>query len=163
MRQLLVLIVLLFTATIAHALEIVPYTPEKLQALQKSGQAHALHFHASWCGTCLEQERALERLERRTALGLLIVQALAPDLPPADRVELEAGCRGVTGPVPRPLSMSAFPERVPEARPRAEGEWRPTSFYDRIKYNLGGGMHTLCLLDIKVVVAQTVPFGTIAP
>jgi diphthine methyl ester synthase len=34
--------------------------------------------------------------------------------------------------------------------PLFEGEWRPDSFYDRIKYNQGGGMHTLCLLDIKV-------------
>ena len=36
--------------------------------------------------------------------------------------------------------------------PLFEGEWRPTSFYDRIKYNSEGGMHTLCLLDIKVLV-----------
>lgn len=34
--------------------------------------------------------------------------------------------------------------------PFFEGEWRPSSFYDKIKYNTGGGMHTLCLLDIKV-------------
>ena len=24
--------------------------------------------------------------------------------------------------------------------------WTPDSFYDKIAYNLGGGMHTLCLL-----------------
>jgi diphthine methyl ester synthase len=29
-------------------------------------------------------------------------------------------------------------------------EWRPDSFYDKIQYNKKGGMHTLCLLDIKV-------------
>ena len=29
-------------------------------------------------------------------------------------------------------------------------EWRPDSFYDKIVYNSVGGMHTLCLLDIKV-------------
>ncbi|KAJ0392507.1 hypothetical protein P43SY_006568 [Pythium insidiosum] len=29
-------------------------------------------------------------------------------------------------------------------------EWRPDSFYDKIMYNRKGGMHTLCLLDIKV-------------
>lgn len=34
--------------------------------------------------------------------------------------------------------------------PLFEGEWRPDSFYDRIKYNSDGGMHTLCLLDIKM-------------
>lgn len=34
--------------------------------------------------------------------------------------------------------------------PFFDASWRPDSFYDRIKYNKGGGMHTLCLLDIKV-------------
>ena len=34
--------------------------------------------------------------------------------------------------------------------PFFEGNWRPTSFYPRIQYNRKGGMHTLCLLDIKV-------------
>jgi len=34
--------------------------------------------------------------------------------------------------------------------PFFEENWRPTSFYQKIKYNRGGGMHTLCLLDIKV-------------
>jgi diphthine synthase len=34
--------------------------------------------------------------------------------------------------------------------PFFEESWRPTSFYKKIKYNRGGGMHTLCLLDIKV-------------
>jgi diphthine methyl ester synthase len=28
--------------------------------------------------------------------------------------------------------------------------WRPLSFYSKIQYNRAGGMHTLCLLDIKV-------------
>ena len=34
--------------------------------------------------------------------------------------------------------------------PFFEDNWRPTSFYPKIKYNRKGGMHTLCLLDIKV-------------
>jgi len=34
--------------------------------------------------------------------------------------------------------------------PFYEENWRPTSFYAKIKYNRLGGMHTLCLLDIKV-------------
>jgi len=29
-------------------------------------------------------------------------------------------------------------------------DWRPDSFYDKIKVNKQAGMHTLCLLDIKV-------------
>ncbi len=28
--------------------------------------------------------------------------------------------------------------------------WRPSSWYDKFRYNKLGGMHTLCLLDIKV-------------
>jgi diphthine synthase len=34
--------------------------------------------------------------------------------------------------------------------PFFEDSWRPTSFYPKIQYNREGGMHTLCLLDIKV-------------
>lgn len=34
--------------------------------------------------------------------------------------------------------------------PFFEDNWRPTSFYPKIRYNRRGGMHTLCLLDIKV-------------
>jgi len=34
--------------------------------------------------------------------------------------------------------------------PYFEENWKPDSFYSRIKYNLYGDMHTLCLLDIKV-------------
>jgi diphthine synthase len=34
--------------------------------------------------------------------------------------------------------------------PFFEENWKPSSFYERIKYNLAGGMHTLCLVDIKV-------------
>lgn len=34
--------------------------------------------------------------------------------------------------------------------PFFEENWRPTSFYPKIQYNRKGGMHTLCLLDIKV-------------
>jgi diphthine methyl ester synthase len=31
-----------------------------------------------------------------------------------------------------------------------DDKWKPTSFYEKIEYNRQGGMHTLCLLDIKV-------------
>lgn len=41
--------------------------------------------------------------------------------------------------------------------PLFEDSWRPSSFYDRIKYNKAGGMHTLCLLDIKVRRIHTKP------
>lgn len=34
--------------------------------------------------------------------------------------------------------------------PFFDENWRPLSFYPKIQYNRAGGMHTLCLLDIKV-------------
>ena len=34
--------------------------------------------------------------------------------------------------------------------PFFDGNWRPYSFYDKIKANMKQGQHTLCLLDIKV-------------
>lgn len=34
--------------------------------------------------------------------------------------------------------------------PFFEGKWRPESFFDKIKINQKIGLHTLCLLDIKV-------------
>ena len=40
--------------------------------------------------------------------------------------------------------------------PLFEGDWKPSSFYERIKYNKAGGMHTLCLLDIKVCVRVSI-------
>lgn len=51
-----------------------------------------------------------------------------------------AGCCG--------LQLYNFGQTV--SIPFFEENWRPTSFYQKIEYNRGGGMHTLCLLDIKV-------------
>jgi len=51
-----------------------------------------------------------------------------------------AGCCG--------LQLYNFGQTI--SIPFFEDNWRPTSFYQKIKYNRGGGMHTLCLLDIKV-------------
>lgn len=51
-----------------------------------------------------------------------------------------AGCCG--------LQLYNFGQTV--SIPFFDDKWRPTSFYPKILYNRGGGMHTLCLLDIKV-------------
>uniref|UniRef100_A0A7S4JAB6 diphthine methyl ester synthase n=1 Tax=Odontella aurita TaxID=265563 RepID=A0A7S4JAB6_9STRA len=51
-----------------------------------------------------------------------------------------AGCCG--------LQLYTFGQTV--SIPFFDDNWRPTSFYPKIAYNRGGGMHTLCLLDIKV-------------
>ncbi|CAI5709729.1 unnamed protein product [Peronospora destructor] len=46
------------------------------------------------------------------------------------------------------LQLYSFGQTV--SIPFFRDEWRPDSFYDKIHYNRRGGMHTLCLLDIKV-------------
>eukprot|EP00921_Rhytidocystis_pertsovi_P016008 GHVQ01025319.1.p1 GENE.GHVQ01025319.1~~GHVQ01025319.1.p1 ORF type:complete len:278 (+),score=26.12 GHVQ01025319.1:328-1161(+) len=50
---------------------------------------------------------------------------------------------GVTG-----LQIYRFGEIV--SIPFFDGQWRPESFYDKLKTNKDLGLHTLCLLDIKV-------------
>lgn len=49
--------------------------------------------------------------------------------------------------------MTPCPPCLPPASPCAPqpaDSWRPDSFYDRIASNRRAGLHTLCLLDIKV-------------
>jgi diphthine synthase len=46
------------------------------------------------------------------------------------------------------LQLYTFGQTV--SLPFFEENWRPTSFYPKIRYNRRGGLHTLCLLDIKV-------------
>jgi len=46
------------------------------------------------------------------------------------------------------LSLYAFGQTV--SIPLFQGNWRPDSFYERIQSNKQAGLHTLCLLDIKV-------------
>lgn len=47
----------------AHALEIRPFDAAALAGLQGAGKPVALHFHADWCPTCVNQSRALEQLK----------------------------------------------------------------------------------------------------
>ncbi|GAB9471800.1 Diphthine synthase [Globisporangium polare] len=46
------------------------------------------------------------------------------------------------------LQLYSFGQTI--SIPFFRDEWRPDSFYEKILYNKKGGMHTLCLLDIKV-------------
>ncbi len=68
MRRILFILAFLLSGSAAHALEVQPYTAQTLAALQQQGKPVALHFHASWCGTCTEQERALNRMKADKAL-----------------------------------------------------------------------------------------------
>jgi len=89
MRQLFCSAVLLLATTFAHALQIVPYTPEKHAALQLAGQPHALHFHADWCGTCIEQDRALEKLKGDKSLDSVTLMVVDYDKNKALRQQLK--------------------------------------------------------------------------
>lgn len=46
------------------------------------------------------------------------------------------------------LQLYSFGQTI--SIPFFRDEWRPDSFYEKVLYNKKGGMHTLCLLDIKV-------------
>lgn len=59
--SLLLAAILLNLTNTALALDIKPYTPQTLSALQQADQPVALHFHADWCPTCRAQERIFNR------------------------------------------------------------------------------------------------------
>ncbi|NBO76456.1 MAG: hypothetical protein EBV28_05485 [Betaproteobacteria bacterium] len=52
----------------ALALDIQPYSAERLAQLQSGGKPVAVHFHAEWCGTCKTQEKALLAIKSEGSL-----------------------------------------------------------------------------------------------
>lgn len=64
---------LVAAASMAHALDIKPYTPEALAAAEKAGQPVALHFHADWCPTCRAQDKALQSLKAEKGLDITVL------------------------------------------------------------------------------------------
>ena len=71
----LILAALLLAAPLVHALEIAPYTADKLAAAQAAGKPVALHFHADWCPTCRAQAKTLAALTADKALDLTVLVA----------------------------------------------------------------------------------------
>ena len=63
------------TMSLAHAIEIKPYSAEALAAAQAAGQPVAVHFHAEWCGTCKQQEKAIAQLKSESGLGVTLLIA----------------------------------------------------------------------------------------
>lgn len=61
--------------SLAHALEVAPYSASALAAAQKDGKPVALHFHAGWCATCRAQERVLNELKADKSLDLTVFVA----------------------------------------------------------------------------------------
>ncbi len=49
---------LLAVAPLVQALTVSPYSAEALAAAQQAGKPVAVHFHADWCPTCKQQEKA---------------------------------------------------------------------------------------------------------
>lgn len=60
---------------LAQALTIQPYTPQALASAQAAGQPVALHFHADWCPTCKQQEKAFTQLQGESGLDVLLLVA----------------------------------------------------------------------------------------
>ena len=61
---------------LAHALEVRPFDAAALAQLQAAGKPVAVHFHADWCPTCVNQSRALERLAADAQLpGMTVLVA----------------------------------------------------------------------------------------
>jgi thioredoxin-like negative regulator of GroEL len=54
---------------LAWALDIQPYSAERLAQLQTGGKPVAVHFHAEWCGTCKTQEKALQTIKAEGSLA----------------------------------------------------------------------------------------------
>ena len=49
----------------ALAAEKESFTPQRFDALQKSGALVLIDVHASWCSTCAKQQAILERFEQK--------------------------------------------------------------------------------------------------
>lgn len=62
-------------ASLAHALDIQPYTAAALGAAQQAGKPVAVHFHAEWCSTCKTQEKALNALKAEKGLDITVLIA----------------------------------------------------------------------------------------
>jgi thiol-disulfide isomerase/thioredoxin len=80
-------------ATLAQALTIAPYSAPALAAAQQAGQPVAVHFHADWCPTCKQQEKALAQLKTEPGLDITVLVAnydLEKDLRKAMKVRTQS-------------------------------------------------------------------------
>ncbi|MDP1693019.1 MAG: thioredoxin family protein [Burkholderiaceae bacterium] len=71
----IIVAVFIASGTLAHALEIKPYSAQALAQAQKANQPVALHFHADWCPTCRAQEKVLQTLKAEPGLDLTVLVA----------------------------------------------------------------------------------------
>jgi thioredoxin 1 len=66
---------LLSLAGLAQALTIQPYSAQSLAAAQGADRPVAVIFHADWCPTCKQQEKALAQIKGEAGLDLLLLVA----------------------------------------------------------------------------------------
>ncbi len=74
-KQFILTTLLALAATLAHALDIQPYSAAALAAAQKADKPVALHFHADWCPTCRAQTAVLQELKSEKGLDLTVLVA----------------------------------------------------------------------------------------
>lgn len=72
-KRLAIAAVLLWATSSVFALEVRPYSPQALAALQKAGKPVALHFRADWCPTCRAQDQAIAALKKEPGLDLTLL------------------------------------------------------------------------------------------
>lgn len=67
---------LLGLSTWASALTVKPFSAAELAQLQQAGKPVAVHFHATWCPTCVSQARAFDQMKSAGQLqGLTVLVA----------------------------------------------------------------------------------------
>lgn len=66
---------LLAAASLAQALTVQPFSAQALAAAQQAGKPVAVHFHADWCPTCKQQEKAIDRLKAEAGLDITLLVA----------------------------------------------------------------------------------------
>lgn len=75
LRSLAAATLLALAASLAQALTLAPYSEQALAAAQQAGQPVAVHFHADWCPTCKQQEKAFARLQSEPDLPITVLVA----------------------------------------------------------------------------------------
>ena len=62
-------------STLAQALTIEPYSAQALATAQNAGRPVAVLFHAEWCGTCKQQDKAFAQLKTEAGLDMVLLVA----------------------------------------------------------------------------------------
>lgn len=55
-------IILSSVISLVQAAEIKPFTQDTFNNLSKAGKPIVMHIHATWCGTCKEQQSVIEKI-----------------------------------------------------------------------------------------------------